>query len=239
MNLNTLGPPAGSDSPGEGGDANILGELRGSGDPSGLPDLSTAAAPRRRLSAQNLIVALALVASVGSLVMMRQQGRNAGVSFTAVKIESHPEQFTTRHPDQARILADLARSTHLTTLPEKLDKNPFKFDAPAPVPGAPAPAGVNHEEERIRTILAGLQINAIMQGPTPVARINGRLVRVGDMIDEVLMVAPINDRSVDLIASGKTHTVNMGDGVAGGVSPRRGGSPVQRPPHPYGPPPEK
>ena len=238
MNLNTLGPPAAGDTPGDGNDANILAELRGSSDgASGVPDLSTAAAPKRRLSVQNLIIVLAVVGSVGALFMMRQQGRSAGVSFTNVKIEPPPEPTGPRFPDQARILADLARSTHASTLPEKLDKNPFKFDAPAPLPGEPAPAGVDPEAERTRTLLATLQINAIMQGPTPVARINGRLVRVGDQIDGLLMVSQINDRSVDFIGSGKTYTVNMGDGTHDGA-PRRG-NPAPRPPHPYGPPREK
>lgn len=235
MNLNTLGPsaPVGDD---VGESASLLGDIRSSGDDgSGVPDLSTAAAPRRRLSTQNLIIVLTLVASAGALFMMRQQGKSAGVTFQKVSIDVEPENAAVQHPDQARILADLARSTQLATAPEKLETNPFKFDAPPPAPGAPAPVGADPELERARTLLASMEINAIMLGSVPVARINGRLVRVGDTLDGVLLIAQINDRSVDVIVHGKTHTVTMGEGTSG-VAPRPG-TPAQRPPHPFGPPP--
>jgi hypothetical protein len=243
VNLNTIGPPPASGGGDNPSDGSLVSDLRGSGEgSSGLPDLSGASAPRRRLSMQNMVIVLAVVASAGSLFMMRQQGRKAGLDFSKPLKVSDPQEFAKPYPDQARILRDLARSTQGAATPEKLEKNPFKFDAPVNLPGATSNGvpTVNPEEERVRSILSTLQIGAIMQGPTPVARVNGRIVKVGDTIDGVLMVAQIHDRSVDFIANGATHTVHMGEGTGGGTNPvRRMPAPQSRPPVPYGPPPER
>jgi hypothetical protein len=167
---------------------------------------------------------------------MRIAAKRAGVRPEVVKIDFEPEKVATRRADQAKILAELARSSQPGVLPDKLQKNPFVFDTAAPAASLPgAEPSVDPDAERIRSLLATTEINAIMQGPVPVARVNGRLVKVGDTIEGLLLVAQINDRSVDFIANNKTYTINMGDGLKPN-GPARMPQPVRPPPGGIGPP---
>ena len=198
------------------GPPNIMAELRSSGETGfAPPDLSGATRPRKRVDVQTLVVALTIIASAACLYMMRQQGKGAGFTFQIVKIDLEPEKAAVVNPHHERIMADLVRSTQVPIAVEKLDKNPFKLAsvaAPSPTaPDAPAAPPVDREAEEIARALAGVHVAAIMQGRVPIARINGQLVKVGDRVEGKLLVAQINERSVEFLAAGKRHTVNMGD----------------------------
>lgn len=51
-----------------------------------------------------------------------------------------------------------------------------------------------------------------MAGGRPVARINGRLVRVGDKLDEVFRVAAITGRGVQIQADGHVFILELSTG---------------------------
>ncbi|MFN7430836.1 MAG: hypothetical protein ACK5TP_09670, partial [bacterium] len=54
--------------------------------------------------------------------------------------------------------------------------------------------------------------NSVMAGGRPVARINGRLVRVGDKLDEVFRVAAITGRGVQIQADGHVFILELSTG---------------------------
>jgi hypothetical protein len=206
-------------------EANILTDLRASDDaPAPGPELSGLSTRRaRRLNTQSFVLALVLTASAGSLYMMRKQGMKAGLNLdTQVKFTDDIAKIrTTTTATQQRILADLERSTSpLETPLEKLRKNPFLLPEDKRVSGPPESANPRAEREaQIMAALGNVQLNGVMQGPIPLARVNNKLVRVGDRIDKIFLVAQIHDRSIDLIADGQTYTLNMGDGPANPTRP--------------------
>ena len=225
--------PAGSDS------AGILSDLRASsGSDPALGDLGPLSArPKRRVSVQTLVLALVLTASAASLYTMRKQGMGAGMRFKtpamAPEIDKVKGQSTMA---EQRILAELAKSS----LPaqgetEPLQKNPFVLDAPAGDTIGPVTPVRDTNAERLAAIrekLGNIRVNSVMDGPHPIARINDRLVSVGDIVDDVFLVAQIHDRSVDFIADGRTYTLNMGEAALnspGKRSPRGPQLPMQPP----------
>jgi hypothetical protein len=205
----------------------ILADLRASGEPEPeSAELSSLAAPpARRVSTQTIIVALVLVISGAALFLMRKQGMNAGIHFDrAVTIEKDLTKVKSAPvtPAQQRILADLIRSRDLAPVPgEKIQKNPFRLDAKPAAEGALIPMATADNTPAILAALGGLKLNGIMQGPVPLARVNGNTVRVGDIISEWFVVAQIHERSIDLIAENKTYTLGMGDAAPSSGHPRR------------------
>lgn len=210
----------------------ILTDLRSAGGGGGaqnLGDLGSTAKPSRRVSMQTLVLALVLVASGASLYMMRKQGMQGGLKFNKVTVAPEIEKVSAAtSAAEVRILADLARSSMpATSDAERLQKNPFLLDTPAATPTAAAvPVAQKLNDDRqamIREKLAGVRLNGVMQGPVPLARINERLMRVGDLVEDIFLVAQIHDRSVDLIADGQTFTINMGEGVSGNATRKSNG----------------
>jgi hypothetical protein len=204
----------------------ILSDLRASGDgPAEGPDLgSLAARPTKRVSLQTIIIAMVLVASGGALYLMRKQGMNSGMHFDGtVKIDTDLAKVKpiAHTPAQQRMLEELAQIQDRLPAPaEKIQKNPFRLDARVTPDGNPAPSIIDNTSA-IHAALASLTLNGIMQGPVPLARINGETVRVGDVVEKWFVVGQIHDRSVDLIAEGSTYTLSMGESVpAGGRRPR-------------------
>lgn len=195
------------------GGGNILAELRGAPAGEAAPE-TLPAAPRKRISPQTLILALVLVASVAAIWTMRKQGMAAGVGFTEIKAINYepeklkPEDITKRQ----QVMAELARSAVGAALDEQpLLKNPFRMALAAPNPVGTPDAPVARREDEIRAALAQLTVTSIMQGTVPLARINGKTVKVSDMIDGLFMVTEIGDRSVSLAAEGKIYTVPLSD----------------------------
>lgn len=217
--------------PGESaGTSNILADLRATGEgPSEGQDLgSLTARPERRLGMQVLVIPLVLLLSGGALFLMRKQGMNAGMHFDrGVKIDDDVARVKpiAHSPEQQRILEELALYQDLRPAPaEKIQKNPFRLESRTADAG-PGLAPLEDNSAAIRSALAGLTLNGIMQGPVPLARINGETVRVGDAIDKWFVVGQIHDRTVDLIAEGTTYTLSMGEVLPAGGRRPRGGSP--------------
>jgi len=226
------------------GTSAILADLRASSDSSQpLGDLGPLSArPKRRLSTQTLVLALVLTASAASLYVMRKKGMGAGMKFHTKEMATEIDKVNGQtNASEQRILAELAKSSlPAQSQTEPLQKNPFLLDTPAAeTPGPAAPARDTNAERlaAIREKLGNIRLNSVMDGPHPIARINDRLVSVGDIIDDVFLVAQIHDRSVDFIADGRTYTLNMGEASGNPMARRPGhpGQPVQPPMPPAAP----
>lgn len=214
----------------DGAPSNILSDLRASSDTtpsgptgpelSGLPSRSV-----RRVNTQTLVLALVLTASAASLYMMRKQGMGAGIKFNTTQVKIDADIDNLHAPTtavQQRILADLERGTEPQQLAlEKLHKNPFVLPETegSSSPTEPAVNPRLQREAEIVAALGGIQLNGVMQGPVPLARVNNKLVRVGDRVEKIFLVAQIHDRSIDLIADGQTYTLNMGEASANPTRP--------------------
>lgn len=182
-------------------------------------------APRQPLNAmlaklinsQAIVVAVVLVVSIGSLMFMRSTGMGAKTTIKAVKLDYEPPSAA-QAAEQARILAELERSlAPLNVTASTVQKNPFTMKEDAKPVDAAAPqddSGRNAREREamIKNALAQVTLNGVMDGPVPLARVNGRTVRVGDTVAEVFIVGEIHDRAIDLLVDNMTFTVSMGDG---------------------------
>lgn len=221
--------PSPSGTPETPGATNILTDLRASSDSGpALGDLGPLSArPTRRVSMQTLVLSLVLTASAASLYTMRRQGMGAGMKFQTPSMGPEIDKVKGQsNVTEQRILADLARSS----LPmqggtEPLSKNPFVLDTPVAeniIPNTPTRDTNAERQAMIREKLGSIRLNSVMEGARPLARINDRLVSVGDIVEEIFLVAQIHDRSVEFIADGRTYTLNMGEGGAGAG---------RRPPH--------
>lgn len=200
--------------------------------PTGL-DLSTAKG-KRRISMTNMVMVIILVVSAGSLWMMRKQGKGAGMTFQVTKIDYDIEKAAKNDRDQQRLLAELARTgLGVQVQAERISKNPFQLDTdtstPAPVIDSEADRRRRAEQDRERREremalrLAGLQLNGVLGGSVPLARIGGQTVRVGDTVSEMFVVLAIHadTRTVDLQMDGELFTLTMTEGVTRRPTPRR------------------
>ncbi len=209
--------------------SSILSDLKGTGEAPAMPDLGgvnpAAKQSKYKVHSQTLVIALVLAASGAALYTMRKQGMGSGVNFNPPKIDYQVDHVKRSASDaqQAKLLDDLARSQNPGQIPaEKIQKNPFQLDSAAAVAHQtntidPEAAGRNAlamREQQIKTALASVEVNAIMAGPVPLARVNGRIVREGDTVAEVFTVKTILDRSVELEADAKTYAVNMSETAA-------------------------
>lgn len=217
----------GADSQGEdtpaGQSGSLLADLRGSGaveGPSDAPALPGRV--RRPFPTQHLVTLLVVVAGGGALVAMRQYGMGAGMKFDkAAKVDFVETVSMKRTPEQERILTDLQRG--VTAAPPQaadIQKNPFKLvqgQAPAieavgPDPDADAKRTAEERKRReseINSALAAVTLNGVMGGAVPLARVNGEIVRVGDKVSNLFIVAAIQGRSILLTADGQAFIVEM------------------------------
>jgi hypothetical protein len=237
--------PPSSPTPGKNekeGPASILTDLQGTGaaeETPVMPDLggigTTSTKSKYKVHTQTLVIALVLLASGGALYLMRKQGMGAGIKFTPPKIDYDMEKASRPADDQhaKQVLDDLESSQNPANLPsEKIQKNPFQLDPHAATVTGAAPGDPDlirqaqeaakqaQRQKDIQAALASIEVNAIMEGQVPLARINGKIVREGEMVAEFFKVKEIHDRSVDLEADGKLYSVNMAENTGGGGPPK-------------------
>jgi hypothetical protein len=196
---------------------NFLAELRGG--EAGETQILGGAAPRNKVSLQTLVVVGVIVASAGMLYAMRRYGMGAGMRFETIKIDYNWDKASPlTAAQQRRVLDELARSgTPIQPPVDHLPKNPFVLDvAPGPVARASGPtpellAEIQRQmrEKEVLSALSALQLNSVMEGRVPLARIDGRLYRIGDRVANLFTVAAIHGRSAELEADGKTYSISL------------------------------
>jgi len=195
-------------------------------DPLGTPVLGTPVSlvpkPKRRLPAQALTFVTVLGISVLALWGMRQFGMKAGMTFAASAPEL-PANDDAKARSYERIMADLARIQRpLDVAVGEFRKSPFMLDTETTkisTSGLPASIGPSDEERRARAReqrraelqmrAESLRLQSVMDGRTPLARINGTTIRVGSIIDEEFTVESIKGRQVILIADAMAFTLTM------------------------------
>jgi hypothetical protein len=204
---------------------NLLAEMRGGDTIGGEAPPPPPPRARRRLKTQNIVIGAVIVLSVGVLYAMRLYGMGAGISFATVPIDYQIDGQSARlTAEQRRILQELQLSGEPIRLAmSHIRKNPFQLNTrESSVLGPEVPLDPNADdadlerqealERQIAQAMGNLTLNSVMRGRIPIARVNGKIVKVGDTIDGVFTVKAIHDREVELEApGGKVFALTMGE----------------------------
>lgn len=183
-------------------------------------DLPTGQSAKARVSTGTLILLLVVVVAGGVLYIMRQFGLGTRLELVDVKIDYPIDGVRNTDTEQhERVLAALRDSATAVQVPLKeVKKNPFQLglqeDRAAPEPVAQTPfdreaAERARRQQLIRTTFASLELNSVVGGSMPIARISGENVRVGDRVKELFTVSSIRGRTVELVADGEVYTLTM------------------------------
>lgn len=205
--------------------SNFLRELAGGADIGAYQ-------PARKASKLGgyLLLALVVGSAAGVLFLMRTIGMRAHVA---------PIEFTLDYPleridagalisgDHDRLLADLNVSNKVVQVPlENVQMNPFAWRSGEPEEAAQSPAGgidpdaarkVQAEARRreLENAAGNLTLHSIMGGGrVPLAQISGKVVRIGDVIDDTFTVRAISGRTVELECEGHVFTLSLGESDA-------------------------
>jgi hypothetical protein len=208
-----------------GGGSSFLAELRGSAANAG--ETAAAGTKSRRISSTYYLAAVMTVMSGGALFGMRTYGKNAGGSVQKFDAEFKPVKSEAVTAAQTqRVLAELeAHKSPIQISKDAIRRNPFVLGAATPTPIVDDKGRVNLEmekrardaaererlakEQELKDTLGNLEVTGVMMGSRPVARVSGKLYRVGDVIAKMFTVAEITDRGVKLTSDGKEFEISI------------------------------
>lgn len=185
-----------------------------------------------KVSGQVLLAAAVLALAGGAIYGMRFYGLNAGKSGKEVKIDYTSQMGT---PEAAKrfktVMSELDASMNAVQLastedlpeapflrPKTAKPEPTAFTAPETEDDLDRLARMaaeqrrREQEERMALVqgeLARLQVQGIIGGRVPAARINGQPVRVGQTLG-VFTVSDISGQSVFVTADGNTYELQIG-----------------------------
>ncbi len=177
-----------------------------------------------------VVAGLVLVGAAAGIFAMRAIGMGPGAALAGLVLDFKPGASGSTEVSP-RLLADLERSKRAVQVPaEVIDKDPFRLrtDAGTPLmtddPEAVARAEAARqakllEEQRLererrqrelQTAFGRFELQGIMGGTMPIARISGKLVRVGDMLEGGFKVTQIEGRRVVLVAEDTEFVLEFG-----------------------------
>jgi hypothetical protein len=214
----------------------------------GLPGASTGDAPvvdtspRRGQASQQIIVVVLLLSVSGAAIFgMRHLGARAGMDMTVTEIGlkiGDEKESAERAKSYERIMADLQRMQRpLDVAMGDFQKSPFMLDMPE------QPVATNVEDEELKRAeqarreaaarrdatlrtLGGLQLQSVLGGSKPLARINNETVHVGDKVGGSFVVKEIRGREREVVLD------NDGEDFVLSMNLPMGGAPTQAPaPH--------
>lgn len=199
----------------------------------GMANAEQAMATPKKRKVSNQAIALAILLALGGALIYGM--RVLGIGPLTTLAETILPQYDLTRPyahaaDHQKILKDLAANHAARQVPmEEVQKNPFRLadvTSSGPLAFGPDPRETQRasadrakreaEQKRtkIRSALANLKVNGVIGGSSPVARISGEAVRVGDTIGEepaIFTVKAIHGRSVELVCEHETFELHMDD----------------------------
>ena len=203
--------------------SNLLAELRGGSGGTTGSEIPIAAPRMKRPRTANIVIGVVIVASIGVIYGMRLHGMGLGMTLALDKmpiIDYDLERRQGNDKDQARILKQLKNLEPVQNEHESIAKNPFRLTESQPTEVAPIRNPVDPDAARKvqeamqQTAFGTLELQAVMNGRIPIAKVNNRIVKVGDKIkvNEVeFTVKGIHDRTVELDLDGKLYALSMHD----------------------------
>lgn len=191
---------------------------------------------RRKMSRSNMLMLCTVALAAAAIGGMRYLAAGPRSSLAApVKIDYDVETSKAHANDHKKVLAELATTQAAQVPPSQVQRNPFMMEGALQItpegpkapkgPAAPPPVDpkIKEAEERrrsIETAFSELDLHSVMGGPTPVARISGQTVRVGDVVGSYFKVIAIEGRTVTLQVEGDKDTFTLGM-AQGPLSPGR------------------
>ncbi len=170
----------------------------------------------KRLPIQIGIVAGVLALTGGVLYWMHIKGIEPGKLLKPVEMRYTIEQTQARYYEgEDRILKTLAQAGPPPQIPlEDIHENPFRLDR-APEEASPIiPTEPTQVRDQVlveaEKMLGSIKIEMVLNSDTdPLAKINGKVYRVGDKIDGILEIVSISGRSVTFRAKTLMRTLEM------------------------------
>lgn len=180
------------------------------------PVESFASDGRKRLPMQVAVVAGVLLVTGGVIYWMHHKGIAPGKLLKPMEMRYTIEQTQARHYEgEARILRSLAMAGPPPQIPlEEIQENPFRLERAPKDDGPVRPVEVAPVRDEVlvkaEQMLGSIKIEMVLNSDTnPLARINGKVYRVGDKIDGVLEIVGITGRSVTFRAKTLLRTLEM------------------------------
>jgi len=178
---------------------------------------------RKRVPDSAILLMFVVAIAAGGLYFMRQMGLGSTLQFDNVRID-YPLEGIGADGDEGKILADL-RDTAFEQVPlSHVQKNPFQLaddghlvaelptnDLSVSAEEAQRRREAEQRRQMIVRAYADLELNGVLLGGTPVARISGKTVRVGDVVEGFFKVTSISSREVGLEADGAMYTLSLGE----------------------------
>lgn len=172
---------------------------------------------------QMVVLVILVLGAVGAIFAMRHFGMGPAGALAEVDMDYKPAKIGSGISPH-KVLKDLERSRRAVQVPaENIKQDPFVLDNTTPEVEAPVvdpDLARRAEAERLRqqqearrkavdTDLQKLTLQGVMGGSVPVARISGKLYKVGMPVGEYFTIAAIEGREVTLKADGQTYTLTM------------------------------
>ncbi|HVU63016.1 MAG TPA: hypothetical protein VHC70_03500 [Phycisphaerales bacterium] len=200
------------------------------------------AAPRKRkVSTQAIALGILLAVGGGMIYGMRLLGIGPLTTLGVTKVPEYDISRPNAHAqDHKQILKDLALDQAAGQVPvSEVQKNPFLLSdvvGPPPAAGTPSTGDPNaasraaserarqeaeKRQQHIHQVLSQLKVNGILDGSSPVARISGDAVRIGDTVGEIFTVKAIKGRSVELECDGEAYELHMDDEDLNSIHPKK------------------
>src|SRR5690606_16882263 len=187
----------------------IVSQLHGGGGGDDEFDLTLATPTKKALPLQAISVGLVLLVGAGSLYLMRRAGTRAGIDFSTTEV-INPHDTTIEKFDNEE---EIPRALE-PRMPEQVPKDQVRGDVFQIAKDGSGdtgtatpfmdPAKVAAERLRVETqeALGRLQVESVMHGRIPIAKISGKLYRIDDTLGgkdgKLFTVVRIEDRSVFL-----------------------------------------
>lgn len=194
-------------------------------------------APRKsKLSQQAIVVVLLLGVSGAAIFGMRHLGARAGMDMTVDEVGfkfGDEREAAERSKSYERIMADLQRMQKpLDVAMGDFQKSPFMLDMPEEAPtnniedeevkrAEQARREAEARKEKIHQTLGTLQLQSVLGGNKPLARISGETVHVGDKVGGAFLVKEIRgrEREVVLDTDGDDYVLSMNLPMGGPQTP--------------------
>ncbi len=208
----------------------LLADLRGGDRLPGDAVGALSASSKTRIPMQTIIIVVVMIAGAMALYGMRRYGMGAGMTFQTPLVQYDPNALAKFAPaEEKRVLAALESSGAPVQVPvEAIQKNPFQLVLGPALTQITTDLGPSldreaerrrveelaraAEREKLLTDAVGrLRVNGVIGGRVPLARVNGKLYRTGDVIQGLLTVESIDamTRSVHLRADDKEFVISM------------------------------
>jgi len=222
--MNPMDTLAKTDAPDAGPPSSAHGDpLRSPLTGSGTPAFdSVETTPESRIPPGLAVLLLVILVGGGAIMLMRQFGLGAGYTFDTVTID-YPINAaqTSDDDDYEQVITDLTNHDVPHVELAELRPRPFELRGGEREEEEFTPVAAETEAERLererRQRAATLQrefnkleLNSVIGGSAPIARVSGVAVRPGDVVAGAFTVTRISGRSVELEAEGRTYVLTMG-----------------------------